>query len=117
MLGKLRKRAKNDAFGETVRNTRELAERHSELSAQIASLESFICEAPARAAEMQLDRMQTIPPPEVFDGVPQTSTDEPVRLSRSQVAQIKAIRRRNMIVFLCAATAFGAFAHWLSQVL
>jgi len=117
MLSTTRRRAQRDALDEALRTSRELAERHAEITRQISSLESFIFEAPARVAEQRLDRMQTIPPPEAFDGVPPLGAAEPTKVLRGQAALDRAGRRRNMFVFLLAAGAFAAFANWLSQAL
>lgn len=98
---------------------RQLSEKHLELAKQIASLEQFICEAPARAAEAELDRMQTIPPPEELGGdiTTRLEPEEPARLSRAQVAELRKHRRRNMLVCLCALGAFALAAHWLVSMI
>jgi len=109
------------AFDEAANTALELADQHRNLTSRIQSLESFISEAPGRAAERQLDRMETIPRP---DELPPETYCHPVSgleytpcLSRSQAAALRGERRKNMLVFLLAAALFAGFALWLSQTL
>ncbi len=114
-------RRKRRAGDEPALEALELADQQRDLSRRIRDLEHFIADAPGRAAERRLERMETIPRP---DELPSASFVHPVsgldytpRLSRAQAATLRAERRRNMLVFLLAATLFSAFAIWLANAL
>lgn len=120
-MSRVRRKPGLPPYQEAASAALELADQHRELTQRIQTLEGFISEAPGRAAERQLDRMETIPPP---DELPAETYRHPVsgleyapRLSRSQAAVIKGERRRNMVVFILSAALFAAFAFWLSQTL
>lgn len=116
-----RRKPKPAAFVEAADAALKLADQHRDLTSRIHSLESFISEAPGRAAERQLDRMETIPrpdelPPETYRH-PVSGLDYTPRLSRAQAAVLRGERRKNMLVFLLAAALFAIFALWLSRAL
>jgi hypothetical protein len=120
-MPRVRRKPKLAPFEEAASAALKLADQHRELTQRIQSLEGFISEAPGRAAERQLDRMETIPAP---DELPSESYRHPVsgleytpRLSRSQAALLRGDRRKNMLVFIITAGLFAAFAFWLSQTL
>ena len=116
---RVRRRQRSAALDEASDRALELADQQKAISGKIRELEHFISEAPGRAAEAEIDRLETIPPPEELTDRqyrhPVTGLDQATRLSRCQAATLRAERRRNMLVFLLAATLFVLFASWLSQ--
>ena len=118
---RVRRKQRSGAFSDAAKTALELSDQHKSLAGRISELESFISEAPGRAAKARLDQLETIPAPEELR---QSTYRHPVsgleyspRLSRGQASTLRAERRKNMLVFLLVACLFAAFAYWLSQTL
>ncbi len=93
-------------------DARDLDAKQAEIRQDIAALEQFICSAPARAAALDLERLETIPPPEGECGA--AAGRRSTRMLRAHSAAIRSRRRRHMMLFLIAAVAFAAFTRWLA---
>ena len=113
-----RRRKANDPLHDAASRALKLADDGRELAGKIRELEHFIAEAPSRVARSELDRLETIPPPEAPRQVsyrhPVTGLAEAPRLSRAQAAILRSQRFRNMMVFVTAAGLVALFAIWLS---
>ncbi len=116
---KVRRKNRTGAFEDAATHALELADEQKLVASKIRELEDFITEAPSRAARTELDRLETIPPPDELTASsgyrhPVTGLEPEARLSRGQAAVLRSERLRNMLVFIVASAIFAAFAVWLS---
>ena len=124
-MPRIRRKTRSDEFTSAAEQAIELADQHARISDQIRHLEAYIASLPSEHAERELDRLETIPPPEDHPSTveepsfvhPVTGLAEPPRMIRAHEAAIRAERRKNMLVFFLSVALFSAFVWWLSTTL
>lgn len=120
---RIRRQKRSEGIDRATDDAAKLADKHRAIASQIRDLEDYITTAPSRDAAEELDRLETIPPPEHYESRERhihpvtTVAVEGPRLSRAQQAALLAERRKNMMVFFASAILLGLFVHWLANTL
>ena len=119
---RVRRQKRPDRHDVPCPDVHDLTDQHRSISSQIRDLEDYIAAAPSRAAALELDRLETIPPPDFYESKvnhihPVSALTEAPRLSRGQHAALIAERRKNMAVFFISALLLAVFVHWLANTL